>query len=46
MKLNDSRFSVDKRKYFFTQQVVKLQNSLPEDDVVATSMDGFKRELV
>ena len=33
------------RKYFFTQRIVKLWNSLPQDVVMATHLDGFKRGL-
>ena len=34
-----------KRKDSFTQRIVKLWNSLPQDVVMATHLDGFKRGL-
>ena len=35
----------DKRKYFFTQRAVSLWNSLPQDVVIASDLDAFKRGL-
>ncbi|XP_061473928.1 uncharacterized protein LOC133380529 [Rhineura floridana] len=35
----------DKRKYFFTQYIVKLRNSPPQEAVMATKLDGYKRRL-
>ena len=34
-----------KQKYFIIQHLVKLWNSLPQDVVMATNLDGFERGL-
>ena len=45
MNLIGGRFRTDKRKEFFTQHIVKLWNPLPQDVVMVSHLDGFKREL-
>ena len=45
LKLSVGRVRTDKRKYFFTQRVVSLWNSLPQDVVMASGLDAFKRGL-
>ena len=45
LKWSVGRVRIDKRKYFFTQRVVSLWNSLPQDVVMASGLDAFKREL-
>ena len=45
LKLRAGRVKTDKRKYFFTQRIVSLWNSLPQDVVMASGLDAFKREL-
>lgn len=45
MKLSGSRLKTNKRKYFFTQYIIKLGNSLLEDAVKAQSINIFKKEL-
>ena len=39
------RVRTDKRKYFCTQFIVSLWNSLPHDVVMASDLDAFKRRL-
>lgn len=36
-------FQVRIRKYFFSQQMIKMWSSLPEDIVMATDTESFKR---
>ena len=45
MKLMGGRSRTNQRKDFFTQPTVRLWNSLPQDVVMATNLDGFKRGL-
>ena len=45
LKLRAGRVRTDKRKYFFTKRVVSLWNSLPQDVVMASGLDAFKRGL-
>ena len=45
MKLTGGRYRTDNRKYFFRQRIVNLWNSLSQDVVMATNLDGFKRGL-
>ena len=45
LQLSAGRVRTDKRKYFFTQQVVSLWNFLPQDVVMASGLDNFKRGL-
>lgn len=37
------RFWTDKRKYSFAQQLMTLWNSLSVEEMIASSVDGFKR---
>ena len=45
LQLNVGRVRTDQRKDFFTQQVVSLWNSLPQDVVISSDLDAFKRGL-
>ena len=45
MKLIGGRSRTNKRKDFFTQCRVKLWHLLPQDVVMATNLDDFKRGL-
>lgn len=43
MKLIGSNFRMDKRKYCFSQKVVKMWDSLPEDITMAIEINSFKK---
>ena len=45
LKLSVGRVKTDKRKYFFTQRVIGVWNSLPQEVVMASGLDAFKRGL-
>ena len=45
LQLNVGTTRTDKRKYFFIQRVVSLWSSLPQDVVMASGLDAFKRGL-
>ena len=45
MKLIGGTSRTNKRKDYFTQCTVRLWNSLPQDVVMATNLDGSKRGL-
>lgn len=42
---HSSGFRTHKRKVVFTQSIIKLWNSLPQDAVMATGIEGFKRGM-
>uniref|UniRef100_A0A3B3SEK0 Reverse transcriptase domain-containing protein n=1 Tax=Paramormyrops kingsleyae TaxID=1676925 RepID=A0A3B3SEK0_9TELE len=44
-KLAGEHFKLDLRKHFFTQRVVRVWNSLPDNVVQAESLGSFKSEL-
>ncbi len=45
MKLYQQRSSIDIRKHYFTNRVVKIWNSLSEDVINAPSVNSFKNRL-
>ena len=45
MKLLKQRASLDVRKFFFSERVVNEWNLLPQDVVVAMSVNHFKNRL-
>jgi hypothetical protein len=45
MKLETSRTRYDLRKYFFTNRVVNIWNSLSDYIVLSTSVNQFKNKL-
>ena len=45
LKLNKGRSRLDLRQHFFSERVVSLWNSLPEEAVTAASINRFKNRL-
>lgn len=45
VQLKDRHFNTDQRKYFFTQHVFRLWNSLPQETIGAKNIARFKEEL-
>ena len=45
LELSVGRVRTDERNYFFIQHVVSLWNSLPQDVMMASGLDAFKRGL-
>ena len=44
--LKSSKYVSDVRKYFFSNRVVNIWNSLPENIVTATSLEVFRKEMI
>lgn len=45
MKLVGGRFRTDERKYYCTQTMIKMWNSLPEDIVMTNGINSFKKNI-
>ena len=45
LKLETSKSRYDRRKYFFTEKIVGVWNSLPLTVVNVASVDSFKKNL-
>eukprot|EP00061_Rhincodon_typus_P003391 g19968.t1 len=45
LRIRGKPFKAEMRKNFFSQRVVKLWNSFPQEAVVASSLDIYKKEL-
>lgn len=45
MTLLNSSFRTDKRKWYLTQHTTNLWNPLPQDVIMAMSVDDFKKGI-